>query len=219
MSITTQPRGKDGRVLGSTPIKPIVEALNSALIAIRANHPDVPNVVLVVGQSSSTKYGHFDPEKWTTENATNEIMISGESLSRGAVDTMGTLLHECAHAMAHTRGIKDTSRQGRYHNVAWSKLAIEIGLQPIKDKRIGFMTGGMPEATQKQYAREISQLKKALAGYRRPVFSMKPKPTFIKLECECRSVKVGPKFNEIGPIKCMNCKKIMKEKEMEDDEE
>ena len=35
---------------------------------------------------------------------------------RTPADVLDTLLHEAAHALAAARGIKDTSRQGRYHN-------------------------------------------------------------------------------------------------------
>ena len=55
-------------------------------------------------------------------------MISGEGLRRTAHDVLGTLLHEAAHALAHARGIKDTSRQGRYHNKHFKTLAEELGL-------------------------------------------------------------------------------------------
>ncbi len=43
---------------------------------------------------------------------------------RGAADVLGTLLHETAHALAHVRDIKDTSRQGRWHNGPWLPPAL-----------------------------------------------------------------------------------------------
>ena len=55
-------------------------------------------------------------------------MISGEGLRRSPREVLGTLLHEAAHALAHARGIKDTSRQGRYHNKHFKTLAEELGL-------------------------------------------------------------------------------------------
>ena len=45
-----------------------------------------------------------------------EVFVGGEGLVLGAVDVLGTLLHEATHALAHVRGIQDTQRQGRYHN-------------------------------------------------------------------------------------------------------
>jgi len=45
-----------------------------------------------------------------------EVFVGGEGLARGPAEVLGTLLHEAAHALADVRGIKDTSRQGRWHN-------------------------------------------------------------------------------------------------------
>lgn len=44
-----------------------------------------------------------------------EVLIGGEGLAR-AVAVLGTLLHEAAHALCHVSGIKDTSRQGSWHD-------------------------------------------------------------------------------------------------------
>ena len=65
-------------------------------------------------------------------------MISGEGLRRTPRDVLGTLLHEAAHALADARGIKDTSRQGRYHNTKFKMLAEELGLTVDHDPTIGW---------------------------------------------------------------------------------
>ncbi|WP_297495484.1 hypothetical protein [Pseudonocardia sp.] len=41
---------------------------------------------------------------------------------------LATLLHEAAHALAHVRGIKDSSRQGRWHNAKFKALSEELGI-------------------------------------------------------------------------------------------
>ena len=51
-------------------------------------------------------------------SARPEVFIATELLADGAADVFGVLLHEAAHAIAAARDIKDTSRQGRYHNAA-----------------------------------------------------------------------------------------------------
>jgi hypothetical protein len=56
------------------------------------------------------------------------VLISGEGFGRGPPEVLGTLLHEAAHGLAKTRGIKDTSRQGRFHNLRYKALAEELGL-------------------------------------------------------------------------------------------
>jgi hypothetical protein len=48
---------------------------------------------------------------------------------RSSADVLGILLPEAAHAIADRRGIKDTSRQGRYHNARFRTLADEVGLE------------------------------------------------------------------------------------------
>src|SRR6266571_146279 len=56
------------------------------------------------------------------------MFIAGEGLDRGARGVLGVALHEAAHAAAAVRRIQDTSRQGRYHNVRYRRLAEELGL-------------------------------------------------------------------------------------------
>lgn len=208
-NITKQNRDAKGRVLPKvtdTPIKPVVDALNSALIAIRTKHPEIPNVVLVVGASSAKKYGHFSPKSWESKGASHEIMLSGESLKRGADATLGTLIHECAHALAEKREIKDTSRQGRFHNAKFKALAEELGIEVEKDPVIGWSITTMPKATAALYKLEIAGLKKALTAYRIPESAKVAKPkTTVKIECGCRSVTVPISFVDKGDITCDEC--------------
>src|SRR4051794_3091802 len=120
----------------------LVSALEAAWSAIRANHQEVPAVVIIVGSGTATKqakYGHFAPTRWQHgEQALAEVLISGEGLKRPVEEVFTTLLHEAAHALANTRGIKDTSRQGRWHNQKFAELANELGLDTTKDPRIGW---------------------------------------------------------------------------------
>jgi hypothetical protein len=111
---------------------PMVAALEGAWAAIRSRHPEVPAVVMVLGAGSigatggALKPGHFAAMRWADPDqpATGdgdgagaavrlpEVFVGGEGLARGPANVLGTLLHEAAHALAHIRGIKDTSRQG-----------------------------------------------------------------------------------------------------------
>ena len=53
---------------------------------------------------------------------------------------IGIVLHEAAHGVASTRGIKDTSRQGRYHNRRFAEGHThdsEIALLLDADARLG----------------------------------------------------------------------------------
>jgi len=79
----------------------------------------------------------------------------------------GTLLHEAAHALADVRGIKDTSRQGRWHNARFKALAAELGIEVTKDPRLGWSPTTLTEPTRTAYADNISALGAALWMHRR----------------------------------------------------
>ena len=89
-------------------------------------------MVIIIASGTDGKqavFGHHAPGRWVAGNEKRtEIMISGEGLRRTPRDVLGTLLHEAAHALAAARGIKDTSRQGRYHNTNFKMLAEELGI-------------------------------------------------------------------------------------------
>ena len=93
-------------------------------------------------------------------------MISGEGLRRTPAEVLGTLLHEAAHALAHARGIKDTSRQGRYHNKHFKTHAEELGLTVEHDDRNGWSASTITTATQLAYARQLDALTEAMTLWR-----------------------------------------------------
>jgi hypothetical protein len=79
-------------------------------------HPHLPAVVVVLASGTAgaapgtIKLGHFAALRWLHgERELPEVFVGGEGLARGPVDVLGTLLHEAAHALAHVRGIPDTS--------------------------------------------------------------------------------------------------------------
>ncbi len=213
-NIQKQRRDAKGRLIAAprdTPMKPIVDALNECLKAIRHNHPEVPNAVLVVGSSSMKNYGHFAPKSWDgvkerrhSSLAEHEIMLSGEGLLRGADSTFATLLHECAHALAHAREIKDTSRQGRFHNTRFKVVAEELGIEVQHDKSIGWSITSIPASTTKRYSKELRALKAALKTFRLSSGTGgKPprKPTTIKLiTTSGRKLSVPISFHDAGDI-------------------
>ena len=57
-----------------------------------------------------------------------------------------------AHALADVRGIKDTSRQGRWHNARFKALAAELGIAVTKDPRLGWSPTTLPAPTRAAYA-------------------------------------------------------------------
>ncbi len=91
--------------------------------------------------------------------------MGGEGLRRGARAVLGTLLHEAAHGVASTRGIKDTSRQGRYHNKKFAELAAELGIVVEPDGARGWSATTLPDDTAAVYVAELAQLAEAITAY------------------------------------------------------
>ncbi|WP_327389133.1 hypothetical protein [Streptomyces sp. NBC_01207] len=150
----------------------IITALEGAWAAIRAEHPDVPAVVMITGTgrtADSMKWGHFGEKRWTTgaKTRTHELFAGGELISLGGRRTMQTLLHEAAHALAHVRNIKDTSSDYRYHNKRFVRLAEELGLQgPASPAPInGWNTCEITDRTAARYAAAIEALDTASLPY------------------------------------------------------
>jgi curved DNA-binding protein CbpA len=151
-------------------ISRLLAVLEDAWTAIRRHHPQIPPVVIIVasgGNGRQRAYGHHAPQRWHAAGTDHtEIMISGEGLARDAASVLGTLLHEAAHALAAARGIKDTSRQGRYHNQKYKTCAEELGITVEHDQRIGWSITTIPEATARRYAVQIAALAEAMTLWR-----------------------------------------------------
>ena len=58
----------------------------------------------------------------------HEVFIAAETLAQHPVKLLETLIHEAAHTVAMTRGVKDVSRQNRYHNRRFRAICEEMGL-------------------------------------------------------------------------------------------
>ncbi|GAA2680620.1 hypothetical protein [Nonomuraea recticatena] len=71
------------------------------------------------------------------------------------------------HALAHTRKIKDTSREGRYHNKRFVELARELGLTPPDkpDTGIGFSACTLGDLTAAAYTSTIEAMDAAALAY------------------------------------------------------
>jgi hypothetical protein len=192
----------------------LVAALESAWTAIRTNHKEVPAVVIIVGSgtaSKQAKYGHFAPIRWQHgEQRLAEVLISGEGLQRPVEEVFTTLLHEATHSLAHTREIKDTSRQGRWHNQKFAELAKELGLDTTKDDRIGWSLCTLRTETATTYKSVLAELKSALIAYRHPEVtggeSKKNNNNAVPCVCQCpRRIRVAKAVLELGEITCSVC--------------
>jgi hypothetical protein len=199
---------------------PIIAALEGIWAGIRRRHPEIPEVVIVMASGKargSLKWGHFARFAWKRgEGNLSEVFVGGEGFQRGAVPTLGTLLHEAAHALADVRGLQDTSRNGRYHNKTFARLAREMGVEVEKVGTIGLSKTSVPELTAKEYAAELAELEVALTVFRAGAQLAEIAPGKTRTSnnnghacyCSCeppRRIRVAPSTLEEGGILCARC--------------
>lgn len=152
----------------------VIEHTGSTVVAliervwdrIRADHPELPRVVVTTGSGEFVKWGHFRPDSWKSgDERLHEFFLASEALAKGAVQVLQTTIHEAAHTLARVRGQKDTSRQNRYHNKVFLTTAEELGLEhraSTPDKTHGFSFVTLTEATKEKYADLLDELTKEL---------------------------------------------------------
>lgn len=202
-------------LIKDTPTLAILQAVNDAFASVRRTHPEVPAVAVVLGaggkRGKQLNLGHFIPNNWAGKDGKHELAVNGEALANGPEDVLDTLLHEAAHALAQQRGIKDTSRQGRFHNKKFKALAEELGLVVEHSKSIGWSLTKLGDATQVLYKPEIAVLRKALKAYRLPDPERETIKKTIRLECGCRGITVPIAFHEAGDILCDLCHELFEE--------
>jgi hypothetical protein len=204
--------------------------LNSTWRTIQANHPDVPDVFLVVkstgrsGRRGSTTLGHYSYSEWAIEETqAPEVMISGECFKGGPEQVLQTLLHEAAHGLAHVREVKDCSRQNRYHNKRFKNLAEEMGLEwptlvdtqmglfsgfPYPpDERIGYSSVRLTQETIAAYDDDLKALGtlQVCTGQRQAA-RITPGPKRILTGCGCREITFGhTQWGVVAPLVCGTC--------------
>lgn len=163
----------------------LIAALERVWASIQRRHPDVPPVVVTLGAGSlgqragELTLGHFAARRWATRDTDAaaadpnglaagmaELFVGGEGLVQGAESVLETLLHEAAHGVADVRRIKDTSRQGRYHNARYKVLGEELGLTITQHPQIGWSLTQLAPGTVDEYADELEELAAALVAYR-----------------------------------------------------
>lgn len=176
----------------ATSTLPLLAAVDEIIAKVRGKHEGIPDITVVLGQSGRTRrgqtHGHFAPEAWHSfakdGAVTHEMMLSGESLARGAEATLGTIIHELAHAFAHANGITDTSNNHRYHNKKFKEIGERFGIELEQADTIGWSVTTVPDRTLEEYADELEALKEALTQYRVPPAEQEKK-TAKKYQMQC----------------------------------
>jgi DnaJ domain len=204
------PAGGDGPQAASR----ILKVLEDTWMEIRRWHPDIPPAVIIIASGTDGKqprFGHHAPGRWTVAGEQRaEVMISGEGLRRTPAEVLATLLHEAAHALAHARGIKDTSRQGRYHNKHFKTLAEQLGLTVEHDNRSGWSPSRITDATGYAYQAQLTALAQAMTLWRHGETTAATTPrrntNLIAAACPCgRSIRVAASTLAEAPITCTAC--------------
>lgn len=108
---------------------------------------EVPRPTITIQTRGTAKaYGWCSVQPiWKGETPTHEINITAEYADRPFLDIMGTLLHEIVHLDHLSKGIKDCSRGGSYHNKKFKEGAERVGLKVIKSKTYGYAFTEVPE--------------------------------------------------------------------------
>jgi hypothetical protein len=122
---------------------------------------------------------------------------------------LGTLLHEAAHGLAHVRAIKDTSRQGRFHNTRYKRLALEVGLDVTTIGTLGWSATSVPDTTVIEYTRQLDELAAVLTAWRHREADPDRRTNSnngLPAVCGCgRRIRVAPSTYQAGPILCGLC--------------
>lgn len=183
---------------------------------IQLRHPELPAVMFTLGEGGGPdgrqRLGHFLAGGWVrrgSEDRVHEVFVGAEGLAAGAEELLDTLLHEAAHALAHVRGVQDTSRQGRYHNARFRDVAREIGLVCTQSAGDGWAQTQLDDTTRARYTRQVTRLDKAIGGHRVTRMRRRRRASSnngTALVCDCgRKVRVAPSIAALGPILCGVC--------------
>ena len=211
----------------------LVVACEEAWRTIQSHHPELPPVVMLLGtgveRGRLVKLGHWWGGRWLADgDVRGEVLLAGEALHLKPEDVFEVLLHEAAHGINAARGVKDTSRGGRYHNARYKKTAIEVGLDVEQADPYGFAKTSVRPDTAERYETEIARLAGAMRIARRIPQSALGAETAAEgaetvgqvggepeesdrqkvrtAECGCgRRMRMAPTVFALGPVTCGSC--------------
>ncbi|KOU32136.1 hypothetical protein ADK51_07825 [Streptomyces sp. WM6368] len=156
--------------------------------------------------------------------AAPESLIGESSSACGAELSFERLLHEAVHGIAAARGVRDTSRAGRYHNRRFLAIAEEMGLDHSEEPHAssGFSLVTLNPEAKRRYRATIERLQRALKAHTAAT-AADTKRSFrgpaarhgssgggvrVKAVCDCgRNVRVVPSVLAQAPIVCGGCMK------------
>ncbi len=138
----------------------------------------------------------------------SEVLITVDGVAGSAAELFATLLHEAVHAVAFERGIKDTSRQGRYHNARFRAVAEELGLEIGRDSPFGWSSTALAPGTTALYRETLCALTEALGDHRDHSTALgdaRTRQCEVTLVCDCGQ-RVRPAHRQsIREAICTRC--------------
>lgn len=187
--------------------------------------PDVSTTPLVLAAELAAAWAEIQrhhPE--LPDLAAPESLIGESSSACGAELSFERLLHEAVHGIAAARGVRDTSRAGRYHNRRFLAIAEELGLDHPDEPHpsSGFSLVTLTPAAKKRYRGAGERLRKALRAHDAATAADSPRSfrgpaarhgssgggVRVKAVCDCgRNVRVVPSVLAQAPIVCGGCGK------------
>ena len=178
-------------------------------------------VITVSPDNTKGAYGWFTTAKvWKTSdmddkikqgnfaNGYHEVNLCAEHLARPIAEVVETLLHEMVHQYNFEQGVKDTSRNGWYHNEAYRKAAEAHGLTVTKSAKYGWcetkLTEDLAKWAEDNFTKFDLQRRVLEKAKRKTV-----KSHSIKYTCPCcgNSVRATKAVN----IRCADCDIMMEE--------
>jgi hypothetical protein len=177
----TPPSSPAASVVGDSPLAPsngeaaVTPATASAVVAaceaawsdIQRHHPELPDAVVILGtgveRGRLVKLGHWWGGRWVADGkARAEVLLAGEALHLPPAQVFEVLLHESAHGLNAARGVKDTSRGGRYHNQRFKAAAEEVLLRIRAMPPYGLASTLLTPAALERYDDTIARLGEAM---------------------------------------------------------
>jgi hypothetical protein len=205
----------------------VVAACEAAWADIRQHHPELPDVVVVLGSGVErgrlVKLGHWWGGRWLADGQVRgEVLLAGEALHLPADKVFEVLLHEAAHGLNAARGIKDTSRGGRYHNQRFAETAREVLLTVRAMPPYGLAATSLSDGAAERYATTIERLGDAIRIARQLERDVRvgaegalgaegtsgesKSKSALAAECGCgRRLRMAPSVLARGPVICGAC--------------
>ena len=177
---------------------------------------------IITIQSTPCSYGHVTAWKaWKRkEQGCYELNISADYIRRDICEVVATMIHECVHIYCMQKGIKDTSRQGQYHNKQFKYEAEKRGLIISKDEHYGWtITEPSEKLIQWCIDNDLNDIVIGRTPDLKPIFGKigklendeeeKPKPKSHSIKYKCPKCGNSVRATKVVNIICADCNEKM----------